>query len=57
MTGPSGKGSLAWKPGGWVCDTENDAVVSNIPRFLPEPTEYRCECEGERLVDLVAGAL
>jgi 8-oxo-dGTP diphosphatase len=57
------EGLLAWKPVIWACDSENDAVVSNIPRFLPglldtpEPMEYRCEYAGERLVGLVVNPL
>jgi 8-oxo-dGTP diphosphatase len=27
--------SLLWKPLGWACDPANEAVVGNVPRFLP----------------------
>jgi 8-oxo-dGTP diphosphatase len=53
------EGLLAWKPLGWVCNPHNEAVVSNVSRFLPgllnsrEPMEYHCEYEGDELVDLV----
>lgn len=29
------EGLITWKPLAWVCDTTNQAVVSNIPHFLP----------------------
>ena len=66
--GPEGErrvpeGVIAWKPLVWVCDPENPAVVSNIPRFLPdllerdEPMEYRCEYRGGELVEVTVGRL
>jgi len=57
------EGLLAWKPLDWVCDPHNEAVVSNVPRFLSglladsEPMEYRCDYVGATLVDLVVDAL
>ncbi|QIN82384.1 NUDIX domain-containing protein [Rubrobacter tropicus] len=57
------EGLLSWKTLDWVCDPENGAVVSNIPRFLPDliqsdrPMEYRCEYDGEKLVGLSVGPL
>ena len=57
------EGLLAWKSIYWVCNPENDAVVSNVTRFLPGllkntgPMKYRCEYEGERLVDLAVETL
>lgn len=57
------EGLLAWKPLGWTCDPRNETVVGNILRFLlglltnPEPMEYRCEYEAERLVDVGVGPL
>ena len=54
------EGLLSWKTLDWVCDPENEAVVSNIPCFLPDllqgdrPMEYRCEYDGEKLVSLSA---
>lgn len=53
------EGTLAWKPLPWVCDAENESVVSNIPRFLPailgsnSPMEFRCSYEGRRLAGVV----
>jgi 8-oxo-dGTP diphosphatase len=50
------EGLLAQPPIVWVCDPRNDAVVSNVPRFLPatldpeSPIEFRCEYEGGILV-------
>jgi 8-oxo-dGTP diphosphatase len=57
------EGLLSWKTLDWVCDPENGAVVSNIPRFLPDilqndrPTEYRCEYVGESLVGITTRPL
>lgn len=57
------EGLLSWKPLDWVCDPENEGVVSNIPRFLPDlleekgPMEYFCEYAGEELVGLAAKPL
>lgn len=57
------EGVLSWKPLGWACDPENEAVVSNVPRFLPGllggdgPMEYRCEYSNGRLVGLTATPL
>lgn len=50
------EGLLCWKPIVWVCDANNFAVVSNIPRFLPHvlhrktPQEYFCAYRGNELV-------
>lgn len=50
------EGFLAWKSLSWMCDAENESVVSNIPYFLPAmlgsecPMEYRCEYEDGHLV-------
>lgn len=47
------EGFITWKPLTWVCDPNNQAVVSNIPRFLPPmleaqtPYEYFCEYGSE----------
>src|SRR5579885_2878790 len=47
------EGLVAWKPLVWVCDPSNEAVVNNIPHFLPPllkarvPCEYFCEYERE----------
>lgn len=49
----SHEGLITWRPLTWMCDTENLAVVSNIPRFLPPmlesqmPYEYFCEYDNE----------
>jgi 8-oxo-dGTP diphosphatase len=43
------EGILSWKEISWVCQEGNEAVVSNIPMFLPSmlnrepPKEYRFE--------------
>ncbi len=29
------EGQVTWKPLAWVCDPDNQEVVSNIPHFLP----------------------
>jgi len=53
------EGLLCWKPLQWVCDLNNTAVVSNIPRFLPPmlsrdiQAEYRCNYHDEQLVELL----
>jgi 8-oxo-dGTP diphosphatase len=47
------EGLIAWKPLAWVCDPGNQAVVNNIPRFLPPmlaaqiPYEYFDTYESE----------
>ena len=47
------EGLIAWKSLSWVCDPNNQAVVSNISRFLPPmleaqtPHEYFCVYESE----------
>jgi len=57
------EGLLAWKPLGWACDTANEAVVSNVPRFLPGllggggPKEYVCEYAGGDLVGVSVSRL
>jgi len=57
------EGLLSWKPLDWVCDTENEGVVSNIPCFLPEllegkePIEYLCEYVAGKLVGLTVKPL
>jgi len=57
------EGLLSWKPLDWVCDTENEGVVSNIPCFLPEllegkePIEYLCDYVAGKLVGLTAKPL
>lgn len=57
------EGLLSWKPLDWVCNPENEGVVSNIPRFLPEllegkePLEYFCEYVAGELVGLTARPL
>ncbi len=57
------EGLLSWKPLDWVCDPENESVVSNIPRFLPEllerkgPMEYFCEYVAGELVGLTVKPL
>jgi 8-oxo-dGTP diphosphatase len=50
------EGSLLWKPLGWACDPANEALVGNVPRFLPGllggdgPREYVWEHAGGDLV-------
>jgi 8-oxo-dGTP diphosphatase len=39
------EGVIAWKPLAWVCDLNNQAVVNNIPRFLPLMLEGRTPYE------------
>ena len=57
------EGLLSWKPLDWVCDPENEGVVSNTPRFLPEllegkePMEYLCEYVAGKLVGLTVRPL
>jgi|SRR5579872_726588 len=57
------EGLLCWKPIEWVCDPNNFAVVSNIPRFLPHmllkknPHEYFCAYRGGMFVDLMVREL
>jgi len=57
------EGLLSWKPLDWVCDPENEGVVSNIPCFLPEllegkePIEDLCEYVAGKLVGLTAKPL
>ena len=47
------EGFISWKPLAWVCDPNNQAVVNNIPRFLPlmlkaqTPYEYFDAYESE----------
>jgi 8-oxo-dGTP diphosphatase len=49
------EGLLRWHPLDRVCDPANDALVSNLPYFVPamlagdEAVEYRCTYHGERL--------
>ncbi len=53
------EGLLCWKPLQWVCDLNNTAVVSNIPRFLPHmlsqdiPLEYHCKYRDRHFAELV----
>jgi len=63
------EGLIAWKSLSWVCDTQNKAVVDNIPLFLllmlePEaaPCEYLCDYreddnQDEYVVQLVVRTL
>lgn len=57
------EGTLAWKPVSWVCDPDNGAVVSNVPRFLPRmlagggPVECRCEYDGGQLLGVAVHPL
>jgi 8-oxo-dGTP diphosphatase len=57
------EGLLCWKPLKWVCDSNNTAVVSNIPRFLPHmlsqdiPLEYHCKYRDRHLAELLVRPL
>jgi 8-oxo-dGTP diphosphatase len=39
------EGFIAWKSLAWVCDPNNQTVVSNIPRFLPPMLEAQTPYE------------
>lgn len=57
------EGLLCWKPIEWVCDSQNIAVVENIPRFLPSmlaqpfAQEYYCDYRGKHLKEVVVRVL
>ncbi len=57
------EGLLCWKPIEWVCDPNNFAVVSNIPRILPrmlhEKTtqEYFCAYRGDEFTGMTVREL
>jgi len=57
------EGLLCWKPLQWVCDSNNTAVVSNIPRFLPHmlsqdiPLECHCKYRDRHLAELLVRPL
>jgi 8-oxo-dGTP diphosphatase len=60
---PMDEGLLSWKALEWVCDPNNLAVVSNIPRFLPlmladlHPQEYCCSYRRGVLQDMIVRAM
>jgi 8-oxo-dGTP diphosphatase len=53
------EGRLCWKPLAWICDSQNTAVVDNIPHFLLEmfaqeaPQEYYCDYRDGTLRQMV----
>ncbi len=57
------EGLLRWHPLAWLCDPANDALVSNLPHFVPAmlagnpAVEYRCAYDGERLVGVTRHGL